>query len=77
MSLLLGEKRNNKLSFVGKVTINKKNCLYNKLQNIKNREKSPFIDFQEKNVVYIQPILNCSVNYLERTSNNHLRQPYI
>ena len=77
ISLLLGEKKNNKLHFVGKVTIGKKNDIYNKIIKLKKRTISPFINFKEKNMVYIVPNLKCKVNYLERTKNNHLRQPFI
>lgn len=77
VSLLLGENKNNNLYFVGKVTIGKNNNIYDKIIRTKKRTTSPFIDFQEQKAVYIVPSLKCTVNYLERTKNNHLRQPFI
>lgn len=73
--LFLGEYQDNKFHFVGKVMVGKKQSIYNKLFTIKKLNKSPFVDFQEKNINYISPILTCEISFLERTKNNHLRHP--
>ena len=41
-----------------------------KMKNIKN----PFIDY-DKEGYFIKPSYSCVIMYLERTNNNHLRQP--
>ena len=74
VSLILGEKKNNKLSYVGKVVMSKKKEIYEKLKKYKNT-KSPFIDYNEKDVNYISENIICEIEYLERTKNNHLRHP--
>lgn len=74
ISLLLGEKRNNELHFVGKVSLHEKNILYKIILKKKTIKNSPFIDYN-KDVNYLNPTLKCHVEYLERTKNKHLRQP--
>lgn len=76
VTLILGEYRNNEFYYVGKVTLGMKNNLYKKVLKEKIINKSPFQDFYE-NAVYLNPCLKCSVKYMERTNNNHLRQPFI
>lgn len=77
ISLVLGELKNNKLYFVGKVSLTKNNNLYNKVINSKTIKKSPFINYDNKNTIYISNNIKCKVKYLERTKSNHLRQPII
>ncbi len=74
ITLYLGEKRNNKLYFVGKVSLNKKYALYAKVMKSKIIKTSPFIDF-DKDINFIKPNLVCHVQYMERTPSKHLRQP--
>lgn len=74
-SLLLGEYRDNKFYFVGKVSITRTRDIYNKLARMKKKSKSPFYEYQEKNAKYVNPKLKCEVTYLERTKCNNLRQP--
>lgn len=74
ISLLLGEKRNNEFYFVGKVSLLEKSSLYDKILKIKPKKVSPFTNYN-KNAIYIKPTLKCNIEYLERTKNNHLRQP--
>ncbi len=74
ISLLLGEYRHNKFYFVGKVAMGKKRKLYLKIKNLKVNQKSPFTDY-EGECNYIKPIYRCKIFYIERTNNNHLRQP--
>ena len=74
VSLLLGEIKNNKYYFVGKVSMAKKRELYNKIKKLNVKKKSPFIDYNEEGN-YITPKFKCKIKYLERTKSNHLRQP--
>ena len=73
VSLLLGEFKDNKLYYVGKVVMAKKRSFYETLKKMKNI-KNPFIDY-DKEGYFIKPIYSCVIMYLERTNNNHLRQP--
>ena len=73
VSLLLGEFKDNKLYYVGKVVMAKKRSFYETLKKMKNI-KNPFIDY-DKEGYFIKPSYSCVIMYLERTNNNHLRQP--
>lgn len=75
VSLLLGEYEQNKFNFVGKVTMGKKQTLYQKLKKEKQMKKSPFKNHKEKDCIYLKPTLQCEIWYLERTEENKLRQP--
>ncbi len=74
-SLLLGEYRNNKFYFVGKVSITRTRDIYNKIIKQKKLRVSPFIEYDDSNAIYIKPKYKCEVTYLERTKSNNLRQP--
>ena len=74
VSLILGEKRNNKLYYVGKVVMSKKKEIYEKLKKFKNK-KSVFADYNEQGIYYIDDNIICEIEYLERTKSNHLRHP--
>lgn len=76
ISILLGEFKENKLYFVGNVKLSVNSDLYKKVLTIPHLKKSPFIDYDKK-AIYLKPTLKCMVRYLERTLNNHLRQPII
>ena len=43
----------------------------------KNIKTSPFINYNENNIIFIEPIIEVEVSYLERTKNNHIRHPII
>lgn len=73
LSLLLGEYKNNKLYYVGKVTMNKKKDKYKKIIKVK-KDKNKFEDCNE-DAIFIKPTITCTVTFLERTSKNHLRHP--
>lgn len=73
LSLAIGEYRNQKFYFVGKVSIHPKAHLYEEIKNQKET-KNYFCNFEEK-IHYIKPSLSCHVEYLERTKENHLRHP--
>ena len=74
ISLLLCD---NKYNYVGNVSLTKNLDLYNKVINCKIINKSPFINYENNNSIYIKPNITCKVKYLEITKNNHLRQPVI
>ena len=74
-SLCLGEKRNNKLYYVGKVSVIEKNPILKqikKLKKSKNQFANYFIDAN-----YVEHKCNIIVHYMERTNSNTLRQPFI
>lgn len=75
VSLLLGEYKNKKLHFVGKVTMGKKQPMYQKIKKASIIKSSPFSDYKDKDCFYIKPVLQCEIWYLERTKENRLRQP--
>jgi len=74
VSLLLGERKNNKYVFVSKVILGKKREEYKEIKKCK-QTKNYLTNFDEKEYIYIKPNLICSVTYLEKTNNNHLRHP--
>ena len=76
ISLYLGEYIEKKLYFVGKVTLSKKNSLYQKVLHQEKQAISPFYDYQG-DFIFLKPNLKCFVTYLERTKSNHLRQPIV
>lgn len=77
ISLFLGEYINNKFVFVGKVTLGKKTTFYNEIKKEKTIKISPFTNYSNEDVNFIKPKLKCKIKYMERTKNNHLRQPFI
>ena len=66
--------RNNKYTFVSKVVLGKKREEYKKIKKCK-QTKNYLNDFDDEDYIYIKPELICSVTYLEKTNNNHLRHP--
>lgn len=73
LSLLIGEYKENKLHYRGKVSIGKKQELALDLKKMK-REKNSFCDFSEE-ASFVKPTTTCFIEYLERTKNGHLRHP--
>lgn len=74
-SLLLGELKGSKLEYVSNVTIGKKRFDYEKIKALKAIKSSPFNDYHDADAIYIDPIYQCTVSYLERTKSGGLRQP--
>lgn len=72
--LYLGEYKGNKLIFIGKVLLGVKNNLYKDIIKTKEITQSPFYQFDESSVHFIEPKLSCEVTYLARTKNG-LRHP--
>lgn len=77
ITLVLGELKNNKYYYVGKVILSKKDKLYNKLLKEKVLKDSTLENYDNKNITYIKPSILIDVYYIERTKNNLLRQPFI
>lgn len=76
ISLLLGEKKGNKLYYVGKVSVGKKRQVIKDV--LKEKEiDDPLLGIKEKNVTYIKPRIKCLVKYLEKTKSGSLRQPFV
>lgn len=73
LSLAIGEYQEKSLMYVGNVSISPKASIYKKILEAK-KSNNPFKDFNKK-ITYIKPALKCHVQYLSRTSNNHLRHP--
>lgn len=70
-SLLLGEHKNNKLKYVGKVSINKKHEIMNTLKKIK-KTNNQFVNFSE-DANFVKPVHTIRVRFLERTNSGMLR----
>lgn len=77
ISLALGELKNNKLSYVGNVVMMKNNPLYEDIIKLSKRKRTTFADYDNKDIIYVTPKIKILVNYMERTVNNHLRQPFL
>lgn len=75
--LILGELKNNKYYYVGKVILGKKDKLYNIIIKEKELNKSSLVDYDKKEATYIKPKHLINISYIERTKNNLLRQPFI
>ena len=73
-SLVLCRKENNKLKFVSKVTVGKKTNDFKLIRKC-NKSKNNFIDFDDKDYIFIEPKLTCTITFMEHTKNNHLRHP--
>ena len=70
-SLLLGEYKNNKLKYVGKVSVNKSHEVMKTLKKMK-KINNQFVNFDEK-ATYIIPVKTVRIHYLERTKSDMLR----
>lgn len=77
LSLYLGEYKDEKLTFVGKVSLAKKYKFSKKLMELKGIINTNKFDDIDKNVIYIKPDNIIRVRYLERGKNNHLRHPVV
>jgi len=76
LSLLLGKRisTTKKLQFISKVTIGKKRKECTLIKSC-IKTKNNFINFDEQEYIYIKPIYKCTITFLEKTKNNHLRHP--
>lgn len=73
ISLALGEYRNNQLYFVGKVTVSKNKKIYQEVKKMR-KTKSHFVE-EINNLNFVKPIKQVTIEFLEKTKNNHLRHP--
>ncbi len=74
-SLLLGEKKNNKLYYVGKIKVsNNKDITKEVLSNKKS--SNPFCNYENAGI-FIKPSIKITINYLEKTKSNMLRHPFM
>ena len=75
ISLFLGEYINNKLYYVGKISVSKTNDFFKQVLS-KKVSNNYFVNYQEKGI-FIKPSIKITVNYLEKTKSNMLRHPFI
>ena len=61
--------------YVGSCSLSKKNTLYEKVIGSKII-KNHFDNYKDKGI-FIKPIFKIKINYMERTKDNHLRQPFV
>ena len=74
-SLLLGEKKNNKLYYVGKIKVsNNKDITKEVLSNKKS--SNPFCNYENAGI-FIKPSIKITINYLEKTKSNMLRHTFM
>ena len=73
LTIYLGEKKNNNLSFVGKCSLSLNHPDATKILAL-STTKNSFIDLDE-DIFYTKISLSCFVDYTEKTKNNHLRHP--
>ena len=74
ITLAVGKLINNQLHFISKVTIGKKHPDYQLIKLCK-KAKNKFLDFNEEDYIYIEPKYTCTIIYLEKTKDGHLRHP--
>lgn len=77
-AIYVGYYKNSKLHFVGKVGTgfdeSSKKALNKKFEKLK-RKTSPFVNFDDKNAMWISPTLVAEIQFAEFTKSNVLRQP--
>lgn len=71
-SLLLGDKKNNKITYIGTVVIGKRNPEYLLIKKMPIDKK---VKNNKEGFIHIIPTLECTVEFMEKTKNNKLRQP--
>lgn len=74
LSLAIGEYVNNVFHFVGKVSVRESSSIYKKIVKLKE-SKNYFDDYDENNIIFVKPTISITVQFLERTKDNHLRHP--
>lgn len=76
-SLLLGEYRDKKFYYVGKISIERNTELYKKITKKRRKETSSFVNYNKKEAFYLFPNLTCQVRFIERTDKGNLRHPIL
>ena len=76
-SIILGQLKDEKIHYVGRVTIGKRNHEFKKIKEQKEVNKNYIEEFlhDDKKYTLIQPKLQCTVEFLEKTKTGKLRQP--
>ena len=74
-SLLLGEKKNNKLYYVGKIKVSNNKDITKEVL-AKKKISNPFCNY-EGDGMFVEPNIKITINYLEKTKGNLLRHPFM
>ncbi len=74
-SVYLGEYKEKKFFYIGKVSVPQNKPFYKELQDAAKLKTSPFQDKIIKDATYLKPTLKIKVKYLEKTRSGSLRQP--
>ena len=74
-SLLLGEKKNNKLYYVGKIKVSNNKDITKEVL-AKKKTSNPFCNYGGDGI-FIEPNIKVTINYLEKTKGNLLRHPFM
>ena len=74
-SLLLGEKKNNKLYYVGKIKVSNNKDITKEVL-FKKKRSNPFCNY-EGDGMFVEPNIKITINYLEKTKGNLLRHPFM
>lgn len=77
LSLYLGELKDKKLTYVGKVALAKKYKLSQDILNSRKLKLSTFKDKIDEEVIFIKPDYKVRVNYLEKNEKGYLRHPVV
>ena len=75
LSVFLAELNNNKYYFVGKMMMGSKNKLYEKI--LQEKSVNNYLLNNKEKANFIKPKYQITVNYIEKTTNGMLRQPFI
>lgn len=74
-SLLLGEKKNNKLYYVGKIKVSNNKDITKEVL-AKKKRSNPFCNYKDDGM-FIEPNIKITINYLEKTKSNMLRHTFL
>lgn len=77
ISIVLGQYLNKELVYKGHVTLGISTADFQLMKSIPiiNTQPFNFLPCENENVVWIEPILVCTVKYMMKTANGSLRQP--
>jgi len=76
-SLILGERKNNKIQYAGKVSIGKRNQEFIKIKKQRQLKRNYLTEFlsNDEFITLIEPKLQCTVEFTEKTKAGRLRHP--
>lgn len=75
-SIVIGQYDNQKLVYKGHVTLGVGGDSFKKIKELPKRSDPPFpVPTGNENAAWIDPLLVCTVKYMEKTSTGGLRQP--